>query len=157
MQSPFFFYTIFDQKSLFHHVSEYRGGGDNRHKRLVEWKVPFGWGGPMLDICRNLSRTMISRWTLIYWIIPSDFVVMFAEADQNNDGYIDFDEFVMMMLPSTQNFQAWGSNPSNLQLVVSKYIFLHMDPNKLDTPHAKSAPLQNSTIWQPHILSCHFF
>ena len=26
---------------------------------------------------------------------------MFAEADKNNDGYIDFDEFVLMMLPST--------------------------------------------------------
>ena len=26
---------------------------------------------------------------------------MFAEADQNNDGLIDFDEFVMMMMPST--------------------------------------------------------
>ena len=26
---------------------------------------------------------------------------MFSEADKNNDGLIDFDEFVMMMLPST--------------------------------------------------------
>jgi hypothetical protein len=31
----------------------------------------------------------------------SDFTLMFAEADKNNDGFIDFDEFVMMMLPST--------------------------------------------------------
>ena len=31
----------------------------------------------------------------------SEFQTMFAEADQNNDGLIDFDEFVMMMLPST--------------------------------------------------------
>merc|ERR1719245_147213 len=30
-----------------------------------------------------------------------DFTSMFAEADKNNDGYIDFDEFVLMMLPST--------------------------------------------------------
>jgi len=30
-----------------------------------------------------------------------DFLVMFAEADKNDDGYIDFDEFVLMMLPST--------------------------------------------------------
>lgn len=30
-----------------------------------------------------------------------DFTLMFAEADKNNDGFIDFDEFVMMMLPST--------------------------------------------------------
>ena len=33
--------------------------------------------------------------------IFSDFTSMFAEADKNNDGYIDFDEFVLMMLPST--------------------------------------------------------
>ena len=33
--------------------------------------------------------------------ISSDFTSMFAEADKNNDGYIDFDEFVLMMLPST--------------------------------------------------------
>ena len=26
---------------------------------------------------------------------------MFSEADRNQDGLIDFDEFVMMMLPST--------------------------------------------------------
>lgn len=30
-----------------------------------------------------------------------DFTTMFAEADKNDDGYIDFDEFVLMMLPST--------------------------------------------------------
>jgi len=30
-----------------------------------------------------------------------DFVMMFEEADKNNDGLIDFDEFVLMMLPST--------------------------------------------------------
>jgi len=30
-----------------------------------------------------------------------EFCSMFAEADKNNDGLIDFDEFVMMMLPST--------------------------------------------------------
>jgi len=32
-----------------------------------------------------------------------EFILMFAEADQNNDGLIDFDEFVMMMLPSTRS------------------------------------------------------
>ena len=31
----------------------------------------------------------------------SEFQTMFAEADKNDDGLIDFDEFVMMMLPST--------------------------------------------------------
>jgi len=30
-----------------------------------------------------------------------EFILMFAEADKNNDGLIDFDEFVCMMLPST--------------------------------------------------------
>jgi len=30
-----------------------------------------------------------------------EFQTMFAEADQNNDELIDFDEFVLMMLPST--------------------------------------------------------
>lgn len=32
-----------------------------------------------------------------------EFVLMFAQADKNNDGLIDFDEFVAMMLPSTAN------------------------------------------------------
>ena len=30
-----------------------------------------------------------------------EFDLMFVEADQNNDGKIDFDEFVAMMLPAT--------------------------------------------------------
>jgi len=30
-----------------------------------------------------------------------EFALMFAEADKNNDGLIDFDEFVAMMIPST--------------------------------------------------------
>ena len=30
-----------------------------------------------------------------------EFDLMFLEADQNNDGKIDFDEFVAMMLPAT--------------------------------------------------------
>jgi len=34
-----------------------------------------------------------------------EFTTMFAEADQNNDGLIDFDEFVAMMLPSTAQAQ----------------------------------------------------
>eukprot|EP00092_Neocalanus_flemingeri_P058502 GFUD01069714.1.p1 GENE.GFUD01069714.1~~GFUD01069714.1.p1 ORF type:complete len:217 (+),score=83.48 GFUD01069714.1:150-800(+) len=34
-------------------------------------------------------------------VTDDEFQTMFAEADQNNDGLIDFDEFVMMMMPST--------------------------------------------------------
>ena len=34
-------------------------------------------------------------------IIFSEFDLMFHEADSNQDGKIDFDEFVAMMLPST--------------------------------------------------------
>merc|ERR1719154_907041 len=34
-------------------------------------------------------------------VTEEEFQTMFAEADQNNDGLIDFDEFVLMMLPST--------------------------------------------------------
>jgi len=30
-----------------------------------------------------------------------EFDLMFLEADRNNDGRIDFDEFVAMMLPAT--------------------------------------------------------
>ncbi len=30
-----------------------------------------------------------------------EFEVMFSEADKNDDGKIDFDEFVAMMLPAT--------------------------------------------------------
>ena len=30
-----------------------------------------------------------------------EFDLMFLEADRNNDGKIDFDEFVAMMLPAT--------------------------------------------------------
>ena len=36
-----------------------------------------------------------------------EFASMFAEADKNNDGLIDFDEFVEMMLPSV-NFTGKG-------------------------------------------------
>jgi len=37
-----------------------------------------------------------------------EFATMFAEADQNNDGLIDFDEFVAMMLPSTAGAEVSG-------------------------------------------------
>ena len=36
-----------------------------------------------------------------YFFCCREFDLMFLEADQNNDGKIDFDEFVAMMLPST--------------------------------------------------------
>ena len=32
-----------------------------------------------------------------------EFEVMFSEADKNDDGKIDFDEFVAMMLPTATN------------------------------------------------------
>jgi len=34
-------------------------------------------------------------------VTEDEFQTMFSEADKNKDGLIDFDEFVMMMLPST--------------------------------------------------------
>jgi len=34
-------------------------------------------------------------------VTEDEFQLMFSEADRNQDGLIDFDEFVMMMLPST--------------------------------------------------------
>jgi len=34
-------------------------------------------------------------------VTEDEFQTMFSEADKNQDGLIDFDEFVMMMLPST--------------------------------------------------------
>ena len=34
-------------------------------------------------------------------LIFSEFDLMFHEADSNQDGKIDFDEFVAMMLPAT--------------------------------------------------------
>jgi len=34
-------------------------------------------------------------------VTEDEFQLMFSEADKNQDGLIDFDEFVMMMLPST--------------------------------------------------------
>jgi len=46
----------------------------------------------------ELKEAMVNFGTRV---TDDEFQTMFAEADQNNDGLIDFDEFVMMMLPST--------------------------------------------------------
>jgi len=46
----------------------------------------------------ELKEAMVNFGTRV---TDEEFQTMFAEADQNNDGMIDFDEFVMMMLPST--------------------------------------------------------
>merc|ERR1711970_222822 len=46
----------------------------------------------------ELKEAMVNFGTRV---TDDEFQAMFAEADKNNDGLIDFDEFVMMMLPST--------------------------------------------------------
>eukprot|EP00092_Neocalanus_flemingeri_P073815 GFUD01091174.1.p1 GENE.GFUD01091174.1~~GFUD01091174.1.p1 ORF type:complete len:249 (+),score=92.61 GFUD01091174.1:136-882(+) len=46
----------------------------------------------------ELKEAMVNFGTRV---TDDEFQIMFAEADQNNDGLIDFDEFVMMMMPST--------------------------------------------------------
>eukprot|EP00090_Calanus_glacialis_P020295 TRINITY_DN31215_c0_g1_i1.p1 TRINITY_DN31215_c0_g1~~TRINITY_DN31215_c0_g1_i1.p1 ORF type:complete len:235 (+),score=87.82 TRINITY_DN31215_c0_g1_i1:208-912(+) len=46
----------------------------------------------------ELKEAMVNFGTRV---TDDEFQTMFAEADQNNDGLIDFDEFVMMMMPST--------------------------------------------------------
>ena len=47
-----------------------------------------------------------------------EFAVMFAEADKNKNGRIDFDEFVDMMLPSANETAAPndGSGPRTRQI-----------------------------------------
>ena len=46
--------------------------------------------------CNFLSHLLL--YDIFYY---REFDLMFVEADQNNDGKIDFDEFVAMMLPAT--------------------------------------------------------
>jgi len=46
----------------------------------------------------ELKEAMVNFGTRV---TDDEFQTMFAEADKNQDGLIDFDEFVMMMLPST--------------------------------------------------------
>jgi len=47
---------------------------------------------------QELKEAMVNFGTRV---TDDEFQTMFSEADKNNDGLIDFDEFVMMMLPST--------------------------------------------------------
>ena len=57
------------------------------------------WKKLKVHLPRKLHQIFLLHFTRIINYFFREFAVMFAEADKNRNGKIDFDEFVDMMLP----------------------------------------------------------